>query len=605
MDPNQHVKNFLSYYIGITSPPGFAVLLNGAWGIGKTYLVKEYLKTLERSTEDGFRYVYVSLYGLTSFEEVDDALFRAMYPVFENRGVRIAGRAAKILGKYCRFEIDLLTKEIFKKPSADLFIFDDLERCDIPVNRLLGYINEFVEQDGRKVIIIANENEIKGDGNYRRVREKLVGKTLELVSVFDQALNAFTASVQDHQAQQFLRLKKDVIKEIYFQAELHNLRILQQTTWDFERFYAALDQKHKINEQAMTSLLRLLFALSFEIKAGRLGKKDLLERQYKLLTSLIRSREENSVPTPIELAQSRYPQIDLGTTILSDETLVNVLVKGLITAEQIYSELDSSSFFITVADEPAWRTVWHAYERTEQQFQAALDEMERAFKAREYSITGEIRHILGLRLWLSKINAIPISLKEVVQEGKVYINDLYHQKKIELPDLNERFFARSSYGGLCTFEESTLEYQDLYQYLTSRQQQAAIDNYPTVADEIFKDMINDPEVFLNRITLTNKGDNDWYDIPILASIDPNKFAGAFLDQHPANQRTILYALEARYRRGFLDNKLAKERDWVRTIKELIHTATKTMSPITKHRIRELLRETIDNVASIDPKEDVS
>ena len=46
-----------------------------------------------------------------------------------------------------------------------ILIFDDLERCDCPINEILGYINTFVEHDGMKVILVANQKEI-GKSTY-------------------------------------------------------------------------------------------------------------------------------------------------------------------------------------------------------------------------------------------------------------------------------------------------------------------------------------------------------------------------------------------------------------------------------------------------------
>ena len=46
-----------------------------------------------------------------------------------------------------------------------ILIFDDLERCDCPINEILGYINTFVEHNGMKVILIANQKEI-GKSTY-------------------------------------------------------------------------------------------------------------------------------------------------------------------------------------------------------------------------------------------------------------------------------------------------------------------------------------------------------------------------------------------------------------------------------------------------------
>ena len=177
MDRNQHVKDYLEYYINFPKAPHFAVLLNGPWGIGKTFLVEEFMKSLATT---GLRYVRVSLYGLTSFEEVDDALFRAMYPVLENKGVQLVGRTAKMIGKHFGWSSEFGLKDILDKAKSDVFIFDDLERCAMPVSRVLGYINEFIEREDRKVIIIANEEELDGGEEYARIREKLVGKTFEI-----------------------------------------------------------------------------------------------------------------------------------------------------------------------------------------------------------------------------------------------------------------------------------------------------------------------------------------------------------------------------------------------------------------------------------------
>lgn len=46
--------------------------------------------------------------------------------------------------------------------STFIFIFDDLERCECPLKEVFGFLNELVEHENTKVIIIANEKEISG-----------------------------------------------------------------------------------------------------------------------------------------------------------------------------------------------------------------------------------------------------------------------------------------------------------------------------------------------------------------------------------------------------------------------------------------------------------
>jgi KaiC/GvpD/RAD55 family RecA-like ATPase len=60
---NAHVQEYLDYYCGLTNPPGFAVLLKGSWGSGKTWFIEQYQKSLETKN---LRTLYISLYGMKS-----------------------------------------------------------------------------------------------------------------------------------------------------------------------------------------------------------------------------------------------------------------------------------------------------------------------------------------------------------------------------------------------------------------------------------------------------------------------------------------------------------------------------------------------------------
>lgn len=64
--------------------------------------------------------------------------------------------------KYSKIQ-DVL--EQFVQLKNNIIIFDDLERCNIDINLCLGYINNLVEHNNVKVIIVANEKEI-GKLNY-------------------------------------------------------------------------------------------------------------------------------------------------------------------------------------------------------------------------------------------------------------------------------------------------------------------------------------------------------------------------------------------------------------------------------------------------------
>ena len=49
----------------------------------------------------------------------------------------------------------------FKRIYKDyVIVFDDLERCEMPISETLGYINDYVEHKNVKCVIVANEQEI-------------------------------------------------------------------------------------------------------------------------------------------------------------------------------------------------------------------------------------------------------------------------------------------------------------------------------------------------------------------------------------------------------------------------------------------------------------
>ena len=71
---SEHICEYLAYYVAFEQAPRFAVLIDGRWGIGKTYLIEAFLASV-RTTE--FQAVYVSLSGLGASAEIDRELFRA------------------------------------------------------------------------------------------------------------------------------------------------------------------------------------------------------------------------------------------------------------------------------------------------------------------------------------------------------------------------------------------------------------------------------------------------------------------------------------------------------------------------------------------------
>lgn len=154
----------------------YAVMIDGEWGCGKTYFVREALipaisEHEEDKPEDKKRCViYTSLYGVNSVDEISKQIILNAYFEKAGKAKGLIQTSSKIFGAALSllpaFGIDIDVKDLSGKLSEllqvknSILVFDDLERCDCPINEVLGYINTFVEQEGLKVILIANEKEI-------------------------------------------------------------------------------------------------------------------------------------------------------------------------------------------------------------------------------------------------------------------------------------------------------------------------------------------------------------------------------------------------------------------------------------------------------------
>ena len=168
----------IKYYID-TDFYNYAVMIDGAWGSGKTYFVKNVLLKKIESNEK--RVLYVSLYGISNIHELGKKLYLDYLlkdksklvmehtELVENVIGTIIDIGSPFMGKLGDIDIkERKIKNIVQNAVKHIcpmkncvLIFDDLERCDCSIQDILGYINGFVEQAGMKVIIIANQEEFR------------------------------------------------------------------------------------------------------------------------------------------------------------------------------------------------------------------------------------------------------------------------------------------------------------------------------------------------------------------------------------------------------------------------------------------------------------
>lgn len=583
-DPNRHIREYLRYYLSLTSAPGYAVMIRGPWGIGKTFLIRQILAEL---FTDEKAYIYVSLYGVDAPSEIDTAIFAATHPILGSKAAKVVGRALNAGLKFTGIENPITIQDFERRTTGAIYVFDDIERSSMSSDAIFGYINQFVEHSGCRVVLVANEAELENSDGYRRKREKLVGQTMEAKSAVRGALSAFLAEVAHAEARDHLRSVENHIVELYEQGAVNNLRVLKQTLWDFGRFYQAIEPHHRQHARAMLHILRLLFALSFEIKLGRLDARQIRGRKDHWIAAMM-DRDNDA---PIKSTFDRYKGIDLSDTTLSDELLIELLVNGVIDDSLIKRDLDASAWFLEPADEPSWRTIWHRFERDDGAVVEAIAALQRELANFQYRDPGEILHIFGMMLMMTDINLLEGDRDSVVETAKTYIVAL--RQRGELPPLNPNSFMEhirhGSWGGLGFTDAESEHFGQIYNFLGEQRKLARIERLPALAERLMDELGKDPDLFCRRLVGHGGEGSDLMDGPVLKEIDPAEFLAAVMQQPAQVQCQVFQCLASRYNHGAFDRELEDELLWAKSLREEMLNLAKNSDPVRQDKLNIFAR----------------
>ncbi len=332
----------------------YAVMLNGEWGSGKTYFWNNKLRSrLESISVNGKTYktIYMSLYGINSLEEISKKIFIETNPMISKTLKKFVDtREGNLIPEYVKTGLDMANlfgtmsfnndKVDFSKVfSIDdkILCFDDLERANVDVIDILGYINNFVEHDGIKTIVICNEKELatkfmntniefktliatyildkqnklkttekpklkigeKSEttvplGNlieekiseifdkanaYERIKEKLIGETFEYIPEYSFILSGMIMKYSYNEAlYDFYKHNTSLIIAAFKKSETKNLRILKHALTDFEKIFENIKKDFPDTPvNVLRNLLTFTIAVSFEIKSGNISKEKLKE----------------------------------------------------------------------------------------------------------------------------------------------------------------------------------------------------------------------------------------------------------------------------------------------------------------------------------------
>lgn len=339
---NEMIRDYLA-----AKDTDFAIMINGDWGCGKSYYIRndfqetvtsvecpvrdetklisywdkgnEFTRSLlhkikarwtkEKIIYDEKKYYpfYISLYGVSSVEDFNARVTDEFFGLI--------GKGGNMLSAFLdgKFNVRLPFSSWKLIPHNAVLVFDDLERIcldKISPIEVLGLINSFAEHRHLKVVIVCNEEafrqkaedgsvQLQLDDEYRQYKEKTIRFTYTCKADIPTVYNLFVKNCTgDYQT--YLEEETERILDLFNKGGKGNLRTLKFFVDTYEKIYEIASQfvSEKYCYKIYDKLLISTLIYEMEYKDG-VSKEDLLKLHQPIEPQLDDLLEEQDSPEPV------------------------------------------------------------------------------------------------------------------------------------------------------------------------------------------------------------------------------------------------------------------------------------------------------------------
>lgn len=185
-----YIKEIIKQY---DKMPYDCILIDGTWGIGKTYAIKDALK--ERKNV-----CFVSLFGMKDVQQIFHETFYQLGLKDKNGIQKIISRLIDVVAVFSKkvgvakgiLESIIKEKELFFEltktfQELHIIVIDDLERMNdsISMEEMFGIIDEIKRCNYVKVILVANTSEIRNKEVFEKYSEKVIDRIYQMTEHTD------------------------------------------------------------------------------------------------------------------------------------------------------------------------------------------------------------------------------------------------------------------------------------------------------------------------------------------------------------------------------------------------------------------------------------
>lgn len=558
-----------------TKSPGYALMVTGPWGSGKTTQVKSIL---------GSNCSYVRLYGLASASEIHAEVLAAAVPAGELMGkaakaaqgiMSVHGAAAVAGAAVSGFATAVMRRNL--KPELPI-VFDDLERSAIGLGKsgtdsdvIMGVINHYVEELGFQVIIIAHDGKLADE--IKKRFEKTVGRKVRVLPQVDEAFDSFVGMMSSAKAAAWSQKHKLEILDCFEASKSENLRLLRYALMDLESLFLAMDERHAENADVSNLLIRHLTTFGFEERSE--------ENSVGLIESVCASRvawfssprkKEGDPASVLDLFLDKYPSMKNIMNVLTTETWLDILRHGYFDPAAIQQQLDASAWFSPRSARQPWEVLWERFSYDDAEIEAAVADAWKQLDEVEIMSSSSLLHTFALLIKFAERGLIRQTVVEVRDRCATYLEKAADMSRIEIGNFNHPtgldHVEEASGKGFAIDERSTGEartaFADLKKLRLDLSRRAMLDFAKAQVAPLLTEMRTDSRAFFRSLSLHTEGSRFNF-VPILSMIDHGDFLAAFNACAPGDRDTVLTAISARFHVGHPSKELEPDLTWAREL----------------------------------------
>ena len=575
MRKNENLKRFLTdTYLKSDVSPKFAILIKGKWGCGKTYFIAD---LLEKHYGKDYRkddVIWVSLYGLSDINQVQRKIYETCHPILTNRMTKLAFNFAKSALKFSSgvdfngdknndLSIDLSLPEIEseekKISSKKLIVIDDLERCSIPPEQILGYFSEYILEKNLKAIFIGNteeiltndNNEIKN--NFEKTKEKVIGFEFLIEPEFENAVSKFCEELKLQDSESNI---KDICLYVCEKLKFQNLRVVRQSLYYLAQlfnFFSVVEiNEHK---EYFNSMMKIFFALFFQKSTGDLTKDNISKSIYIFNNRELAYKEWEFCENKGEYDSFRLQAIPL------EDLYSDIILNGIIDKDSIRKNF--IDWIAPPENQPAYiRIQQELYRMDDKTFKELYRKAQLEFKNNELHTYNEILSYLSMELKLKDEGIIQTDLKKIKCKIQQYIKK---NKNSIHSELIYDFRGDTSFNN----KESENFYKEIVIFLKQEKDDFTVLNIKKRILNLVSQLPHSYMELCKDITCADSDINK--DYPILSYVPLRKFYDLIKKMNYREQLFIFKSFEQRYEKYYSNGKLRESHyPDIDCIKQLIY-----------------------------------